>query len=155
MHDHTWEISTTFTENVHCHSTFYFPILSQFRKQISAQRNNWRHTPHSQKFLVNPNVRDNFSVVATHSTILVLRNDKSRFCWHQWRAIFFKLSVYSKLPPGLGCTAPSYLPRPRPGWCPCVGRGYQPGRGAAFVTRNISCSSQQPPAEGGLWVSIY
>ena len=23
---------------------------------------------------------------------------------------FSKLSVYSKLPPGLGCTAPSYLP---------------------------------------------
>ena len=63
------------------------------------------------------------------------------YCWYQWRAIFFKLSEYSKLPPGLGCTAPSYLPRPRPGWCPCVGRGYQPGRGAAFVTRNISCSA--------------
>ena len=155
MHDHTWEISTTFTENVHCHSTFYFPILSQFRKQISAQRNNWRHTPHSQKFLVNSNVRDNFSVVATHSTIIVLRNDKSRFCWHQWRAIFFKLSVYSKLPPGLGCTAPSYLP-PAPARLVPVCGARLPARARGSIRHEEHfVQRQQPPAEGGLWVSIY
>ena len=143
MHDHTWEISTTFTENVHCHSTFYFPVWSQFRKQISAQRNNWRHNPpHSQNFLVNSNVRHNFSGVATHSTISVLRNDKSSFCWHQWRAILFKLSEYSNLPPG--CTilftlGPARL-RPESG---ARARARRP-----FVTRNISCSSAAAASRG-------
>ena len=54
---------------------FIFPSCrnSESRYQHSAT------TGVTAKRLVNSNVRHNFSVVATHSTILVLRNDNSRF----------------------------------------------------------------------------
>ena len=134
---------------------FIFPSCrnSESRYQHSATTGVTLLT--AKSFLVNSNVRHNFSGVATHSTIFVLRNDNSRFYWYQWRAIFFKLSEYSKLPPGLGCTAPSYLPPAPARLVPeCGARLLARARGSIrheehFVQR------QQPPAEGGLWVSIY